>query len=161
MPPKQCPECGRFLKNAFIDALGDIGTPCPRCEGTLTASMFEGSDDAAGPATRSEPMLVPAGGAGDEVSVRPPDLEPEAVRDRSPDVLAGWDVGVGEAEVASWRQDRRPVPVDTLVVVGAGVAGVVAGLLLLPEHRLRGASFGALGGFAGAATARRVWRLRT
>jgi len=164
VPPKQCPECGRFLKNAFIDALDGIGTPCPRCDGTLTAAMFAGSfggsGGAAGPATRSEPLLVPAGGSGDEVSVRPPDLEPEAVRDRSPDVLAGWDVGVGEAEVAAWRQDRRPVPVDTLVVVGAGVAGVVAGLLLLPEHRLRGASFGALSGFAGAATVRRVWRLR-
>ncbi len=159
MPPKQCPECGRFLKNAFIDALGELGAACPRCGGTLTASMFDGAD--AAPTSRSEPTPVPAGGAGDEVSVRPPDLEPDAVRDRSPDVLAGWDVGVGEAEIAAWRRDRRPVPVDTLVVLGAGVVGVVAGLLLVPEHRVRGATFGALGGVAAAATVRRVWRLRT
>jgi len=92
--------------------------------------------------------------------VRPPDLEPDMVRDRSLDVLAGWDVGVGEAEVASWRRDRRPVPVDTLVVVGAAVTGLLAGLLLVPEHRARGASLGALTGLVGAATVRRVWRLR-
>jgi hypothetical protein len=151
VPPKQCPECRRFLVDAFIEALDVSGTPCPRCGGTLTASMFEDGD---------AQVLVPAGGAGDEVSIRPPDLEPEAVRDRSLDVLAGWEVGVGEAEIASWRQDRRPVPVDTLTVLGAGAAGVLLGLLLVPQRRVRGASLGALAGIVGAAAVRRVWVLR-
>ena len=160
---KPCPECGRFLENAFVDALARSDAVCQHCDAILTASMFDstvGSDDVAEVEARAAPVLVPEDASDDEISVRPPDLEPDMVRDRSLDVLAGWDVGVGEAEVASWRRDRRPVPVDTLVVVGAAVTGLLAGLLLVPQHRARGASLGALTGLVGAATVRRVWRLR-
>jgi hypothetical protein len=175
VPPKQCPECGRFLKNAFIQALGDRGTACPRCDRTLTAAMFE--DEVL---TGGRTIPVPAGGSSDdpgdggplggseapevhepdEVSVRPPDLEPDAVRDRTLDVLAGWDVGVSEAEVAAWRQDRRPFPTDTVSLIGAGATGLLLGLLLVPQHRVRGASLGALAGVVGSAVARQVWLLR-
>jgi hypothetical protein len=180
VPPKQCPACGRFLKTGFVDALDEVGAACPGCDGDLTASMFgqldqrDQPDERTGRAPvvevaeldpevsgRAEPMPIPAGGSGDEVSVRPPDLEPDAVRDRSLDVLAGWDVGVGQAEVEAWRRDRRPVPIDTLVVAGAGFTGVVAGLWFDTDHRARGAWLGALTGIIGAATVRRVWRLRT
>ena len=164
MPPKPCPRCGRFLENAFVDALAGSDAACPHCDANLTASMFDPaarSDELTEVGDRAEPVLVGKGGSDDEVSVRPPDLEPDMVRDRSLDVLAGWDVGVGEAEIASWRRDRRPVPIDTLVVVGAGFTGLFAGLLLVPRHRAQGASLGALTGLVGAATARRVWRLRT
>jgi hypothetical protein len=176
--PKQCPECGRFLKNAVIQALGDRGAACPRCGSTLTAAMFE--DEVL---TGGRTIPVPAGGSGDdpgdggpleepevpelhevnevhEVSVRPPDLEPDAVRDRTLDVLAGWDVGVGEAEIAAWRQDRRPFPTDTVSLIGAGATGLLLGLLLVPQHRVRGASLGALAGVVGAAIVRQVWLLR-
>jgi hypothetical protein len=172
VPPKQCPECGRFLKNAFIQALGDRGTVCPRCDSTLMAAMFE--DEVL---TGRRTIPVPAGGSSDdpgdggpfegseagevpEVSVRPPDLEPDAVRDRTLDVLAGWDVGVGEAEVAAWRQDRRPFPTDTVSLIGAGATGLLLGLLLVPQHRVRGASLGTLAGVVGSAIVRQVWLLR-
>jgi len=160
---KPCPECGRLLENAFVDALARSDAACPHCDAVLTASVFDssaGSDDDTEVEARAEPLRVPGRGSDNDVSVRPPDLEPDMVRDRSLDVLAGWDVGVGDAEVASWRRDRRPVPVDTLVVIGAALTGLLAGLLLVPQHRARGGSLGALTGLVGAASARRVWRLR-
>jgi hypothetical protein len=156
--PKQCPACGRFLERAFIETLRDGDAPCPRCEGTLTAAMFAERDA----------MSIPAGGSSDAaaadtpdaVSVRPPDLEPGAVRDRSPDVLAGWDTGVSQEEIASWRHDRRPFPTDTVVVVGAGLAGLALGVAFDDDHRLRGAVVGALIGILGSAISRQVWHLR-
>lgn len=116
-------------------------------------------------------MTVPAGGAVDDasgeraddpeqVSVRPPDLEPGEVRDPTLDVLAGWDVGADAAQVAAWRQDRRPFPADTVAVVGGGAAGLVAGLVIAPQHRVRGASLGLLAGVIVAAVVRQIWLLR-
>lgn len=93
-----------------------------------------------------------------ESSVRPPDLEPESVRDT--DVLAGWDVAVSEAETASWSVDARPVPVDTIAVLAAAGLGAVAGLFVSPTRRASGASLGALGGAIAAGIARRIWRLK-
>lgn len=169
MPPKQCPECGRFLKNAFVDALANGPVACPRCEATLDASRFAGGapgripvpaggsgDDEPDPARAGEPAPRP-----DEVSVRPPDLAPDTVRDGTDDVLAEWDHGASAAEIASWRADRRPFPLDTVVVIGGGVAGLIAGLIGGRDHRVRDAALGAIAGVGGAAVVRRVWRLQS
>jgi hypothetical protein len=141
VPPEQCPECRRFLKRELVAGLSAAPAACPGCAVQLTAAMF---------ATAA---------ADDDHSVRPPDLTPEEVGAQPRDVLAGWDIGAGPDEVASWREDHRPFPLDTVLVVGAGVAGLVAGALLDPRHRTRSAAVGAGVGVAVVAVARRLWRL--
>jgi hypothetical protein len=96
---------------------------------------------------------------GDDTSIRPPDLAPETVRGPEDDVLAGWDLGAGPDEVASWQRDRRPFPTDTVVVVGTGVIGLLAGVALDRDHRGRGALIGGSGGLVAASVARRLWVL--
>lgn len=146
MPPQQCPECGRFLKKDFVAALGAEPTPCPRCETGLTAALF-------GAAPAAEPAAARTA-AGDDASVRPPDLQPTDVRDAPAGVLEGWDRGTGPPAVV----DRAPLPIDAIVLAGAGLVGAVLGSML-GERGCRGAVLGAAGGVLGAAVARRVWRL--
>jgi hypothetical protein len=86
-------------------------------------------------------------------SVRPPDLEPDAVRD-APDPLSGWDVGTGPPPA----HDRRPFPTDTVVVVAAGLVGLIAGALT-GRRPVRDAGLGGLGGLVAAGALRRIWRL--
>jgi hypothetical protein len=180
VPPPQCPECGRFLKRAVVDALTDDPTACPRCGTGLVAAMFaDAADDATAPAPtgpgaeaaeersvrppdlgRADPattriLEVTGGGPG---SVRPPDLPPVTVRDEPRDVLEGWDVGADPAELERWRHDRPPFPTDTVIVAGAGVAGALLGALVA-DRRARGAVLGGLAGVVGAAVCRQVWRL--
>lgn len=147
MPPTQCPECGRFLKKVLVAGLEQASAPCPGCSVQLTAAMFLLSEDD---------------------SVRPPDLAPDEVRDppaaTAPgsvdgDVLAGWDTGVDAAEIASWRKDRRPFPTDTIVIAGAGAAGLLIGMFVRSDRRGSGAVLGLLAGVVGAAVVRRIWRL--
>ena len=147
MPPRQCPQCGRFLKNALVDGLAHASQPCPGCATVLTAAMFE---------PVAEP---PAADAASQVSVRPPDLEPESVRDPEQDVLAGWDVGATAAEMASWREDRPPFPLDAAMVAGGALLGGLCGALGDPQRRARGAAIGVTAGVATAVVARRLWRL--
>ena len=192
MPPQQCPECGRFLKNALVEGLTAAPAPCPKCGIELTAEMF-GLADADGPPAvpvgltdplvtdpgvtgPGSPDVAPATSAGDDTpleavaiaaapvrtsngatpvapSIRPPDLAPEAVRDRD-DPLAGWDVGVPLPEV----RDRRPFPTDTVLVAAGAVGGAVAGSLTI-DRRGRGATLGALAGVGAVALIRRIWLL--
>jgi hypothetical protein len=161
VPPQQCPECGRFLKKAFVAGLSDGPAPCPRCAVSLTAAMFDltGSHVRVVDAAASDEPPVDGTPPEPEPSVRPPDLSPETVREAEVDVLAGWDVGADADEVASWRADQRPFPTDTVVVVGAGALGAVLGAVLAREGRGRGAVGGVLLGVLAAAIARRVWRL--
>lgn len=168
MPPQQCPECGRFLKKDLVASLGTEPTPCPRCETGLTAAMFAVGPvpaaqvaDAEAPAGQpapgtheSEPATGQVAPVAGEVSVRPPDLQPTQVRDRSADVLEGWDRETGPPPVV----DHAPFPLDAAVLAGAGLAGAVLGALF-GERGCRGAVLGAAGGVLGAAAARRVWRL--
>ena len=42
MPPKRCPECGRFLSNELVASLADTSLPCPRCEAPLEADKLVG-----------------------------------------------------------------------------------------------------------------------
>ena len=166
MPPKQCPYCGRFLKNALVEGLAEGAQPCPGCQATLASELFDAaSGSAEGAASTPSADGSPAAGAaiwepteGGAGSVRPPDLRPDEVRDDGSDVLESWDRGAGPAEIASWDQDGRPFPIDAVVVAASGlVGGVVGGLLL--RHRLRGALVGGLLGAVVAAVIRQVWRL--
>ena len=147
MAPKQCPNCGRFLSNALVEGLADGSAPCPGCEVQLTAGLF---GDRAGP-DGTDDLAAP--------SVRPPDLPPEQVRDDASDVLDGWDRGAGAAEIASWAQDRRPFPTDTVVVASGALGGALLGAVLTPR-RGRGAVVGALLGLLVAAGLRRIWQLQ-
>lgn len=160
MPPKQCPMCGRFLKNILVTRLAEGEQPCPGCGDALTADMFGGAD---GPlsATGTPADAAPVGGAtSDEAkaSVRPPDLPPDEVRDDASDVLDGWDRGASAAEMAGWAQDRSPFPTDAVVVAATGFGGMLVGGLLLRD-RLRGVVLGGLLGVVVAAVVRQVWRL--
>ena len=185
MPPQQCPECGRFLKNALVEGLADAPAPCPKCGIELTAERF-GVVDAEGPPAVpagltdpevTDPEVVDAAAASSDdapleavavaaapapttngatpvaPSIRPPDLAPEAVRDRD-DPLAGWDLGVPLPEV----RDRRPFPTDTVLVAAGAVGGAVAGSLTV-DRRGRGATIGALAGVGAVALIRRIWLL--
>jgi hypothetical protein len=141
VPPEQCPECGRFLKQAFVTGLADAAAPCPRCGTELSLDRL----------AEGRPGPEPVGDA----SVRPPDLRPDAVRDLA-DPLAGWDVGVPAGTAAV--RDERPFPIDTVVVVGAGIVGGLLGALL-GRRTVRDGALGALGGAAGAGAVRRIWQL--
>jgi hypothetical protein len=170
VPPQQCPECGRFLKKAFVESLTSTPTPCPRCEAELTVHTF-GLEDiippAPGPqdpapagvpaapdaASRAAAPPPPPAAAGTEPSVRPPDLQPGAVRDAGEDVLTGWDPA-GPAPVV----DRAPFPTDLVVLATSGAAGALLGGLF-GERGCRGALLGGASGVIGAALARQVWRL--
>jgi hypothetical protein len=189
VPPKRCPECGRFLANDLVSSLADAPAPCPRCgielhpdtivggerprraratrpaaataTGPVAAAPEETTSSRSATAADTETVAAPspAGALGAD-SIRPPDLDPQAVRTADEDVLAGWDVGASAAEVASWQLDERPFPTDTVVVVGSAVVGGLLGALLADRHRGRWAALGALGGAAGAGAARRIWELR-
>ena len=161
MPPQQCPECGRFLKNALIENLAQEPAPCPGCDVELTSAMFAGSaPDPSGAADPAAPTAsrVPHEGQRD-VSVRPPDLEPTAVRSTDDDPLARWDVGATADEVASWRVDQRPFPTDAVVVAAAAVVGLGVGCAADREVRARGAVVGFVAGAVAGAIVRRIWRL--
>lgn len=138
VPPMQCPNCGRFLKNALVESLAEGDQPCPGCEVALTADMFDADASA---------------------SVRPPDLYPAEVRDDASDVLDGWDRGASAAEIASWAQDHRPFPTDTVAVAAGALGGVLFGAAVT-RHRIRGGVLGGLVGAVVAAVIRQVWRLQ-
>jgi len=113
---------------------------------------------AVGPAARAEAQEAhpPRKGA----SVRPPDLDPRDVQAVDDDVLAGWDIGATDEEIAAWRLDRRPFPTDTVVVAVGAVLGGVLGSAVSTRRRPLGAGAGLLGGAVAAGAARRVWELR-
>lgn len=153
MPPKQCPNCGRFLKNVLVEALEDGPQPCPGCAEPLTPDLL-GRDSG----TVADGAGHRAGSGDGGASVRPPDLDPGDVRDDASDVLEGWDRGADAAEIATWNEDHAPLPVDAIVVGGSGLVGALLGAVLL-RRRVRGALVGGLFGVLAAAVARRIWRL--
>jgi hypothetical protein len=79
----------------------------------------------------------------------------ETDRGSAADVLAGWDPA-GPPPVLD---GGAPFPMDTVVAVGAMVAGMVAGLAIGGRHPLVRAKVGGVIGLAGAIAARRMWRL--
>ncbi|MFP4149853.1 MAG: hypothetical protein ACLFUG_05785 [Nitriliruptoraceae bacterium] len=155
MPPKRCPECGRFLANDLVASLAEAPAPCPRCGVTLHPDTIVGGE-------RDRPARTTAHAASSEApdSVRPPDLDPATVRARDDDPLAGWDAGATPEEVASWRADVRPFPTDTLVVASGAVVGGLLGAVLPERPRGRCIALGAATGTLGAGIARRIWVLR-
>ncbi len=168
MPPAQCPECGRFLAKAFVQNLATEPADCPKCGLRLSSAHFpEVLGQAASPEGPSE---EPAGAAElrddttpdpDDLSVRPPDLDPGQVRttdDGGRDPLQGWDPP--DADVVAldqFRAGRQPPP-DAAILAGAGLAGAVAGALVA-DRRGTGVAVGLAIGVAAGAVARQVWRL--
>jgi len=71
------------------------------------------------------------------------------------DVLSGWDPD-GPPPVLD---GRAPFPTDTVIAVGAVVAGVAIGLARGGRHPLVRAKVGGLLGLGAAIVARRMWRL--
>jgi hypothetical protein len=71
------------------------------------------------------------------------------------DVLAGWDPA-GPPPVLD---GRAPFPTDTVIAVGAMLAGMVAGAAFGGRHPLVRAKLGGLLGLGAAIAARRMWRL--
>lgn len=168
MPPAQCPDCGRFLSKGFVQNLATEPADCPKCGHRLSAAQFpEELGQAAAP---DGPVEEPAAAAAlrddttpdpDDLSVRPPDLDPGDVRttdDGGRDPLRGWDPPDADVvELDRFRAGRRPPP-DGAIVAGAGLAGAVAGLLVA-DRRGRGAIVGLAAGVTAAAVARQVWTL--
>jgi len=176
VPPKRCPECGRFLSNELVASLASSSVPCPRCDTPLSTDTIvggSGSGSGARGGPRSQPVVTaaavgPAARAEAQeahpprkgASVRPPDLDPRDVQAVDDDVLAGWDIGATDEEIAAWRLDRRPFPTDTVVVAVGAVLGGVLGSAVSTRRRPLGAGAGLLGGAVAAGAARRVWELR-
>ena len=106
--------------------------------------------DPSEPATTSHVRVVtPAprvGSTSSAASSAPGDVE---------DVLAGWDPD-GPPPVLD---GSAPFPTDTVVAVGAMVAGVVLGLGRGGRHPFVRANVGGLLGLGAAIVARRMWRL--
>jgi hypothetical protein len=136
--PPRCPECGRFLSKDFIQGLLDEPAPCPRCEETLTADHFHGSD----PLVHAQEPLAE--------SVRPPDLPPtEVLPPEDRDVLAGWDEEVGYQGERARQTVAAPLGAAA-AIVGAGVAGGLIGSAISRKHRSAGAVVGTLAGAVAA-----------
>jgi hypothetical protein len=71
------------------------------------------------------------------------------------DVLAGWDPA-GPPPVLD---GSAPFPTDTVIAVGAMVAGMALGIAVGGRHPLIRAKVGGILGLAAAVAARRMWRL--
>lgn len=71
------------------------------------------------------------------------------------DVLAGWDPDGPPPAL----DGSAPFPTDSVVAVGATVAGVVIGLARGGRHPIMRAKVGGLVGLGAAIVARRMWRL--
>lgn len=140
----KCPQCGRFLRRDVVEELAARPVDCPECGARIPRDE----------APRDEVVsrlgdAVPAGVVGSS----------EVSPGRNRGVLDGWDVGVAEAEVASWNRDARPFPVDVTAIVAGAAAGAVSGARSAGAGRARAAATGAVVGAAIAAGARRIWRL--
>jgi hypothetical protein len=177
VPPKRCPECGRFLSNELVASLASSSVPCPRCDTPLSAdTIVAGSGGSSRIGSRPRPVAAApvaaaavtsapvneqeAGERREAASVRPPDLDPREVQTADGDVLSGWDVGVTADEVAAWRTDRRPFPTDTVVVAVGALLGGILGSILFGRRRALGTGVGVLGGAVAAGAGLRVWELR-
>jgi hypothetical protein len=56
VPPKRCPECGRFLANDLVSSLSDAPAPCPRCGQELRPDTIIGGGERS---RRSRPTRAP------------------------------------------------------------------------------------------------------
>lgn len=160
MPPAQCPQCGRFLARSFILGLATEPQACPKCGFRLSSANFP--DELGQAATPEAPAEEPARAAElredapadpGPATVRPPDLDPDAVGapTAAPDPLADWD------RTTPAPQGHEPPP-DAAILAGTGLTGVLLGALLA-RRRGQGALLGGLIGLIAAAIARQVWRL--
>ena len=58
MPPKRCPECGRFLSNELVASLAETSLPCPRCDTLLEADKLVGGTSASRRSPRRQTASV-------------------------------------------------------------------------------------------------------
>lgn len=162
MPPKQCPECGRFLSRAFIASLKVETAPCPKCATPLPAALFGVPEADVAPTGRDE---EPANAAQlraetpmmSEDLTDPPPPPPPTVASSTPasppaSTLAGWD------DHETLEPSAGGAPPDAAIVAGAGVFGALVGMLVA-SRRGRGGLLGLIAGVLAAAVARRVWEL--
>jgi hypothetical protein len=129
VPPEQCPECGRSLRQEFVSALAAAAAPCPRCGTELTADRLGGqpapeldpAERTAVPATAEDagppppPVVAEVSGhavvQADEdapavtsptTSVRPPDLGADGGTSVRPPDLRPEAVRDLDDPVAGW-----------------------------------------------------------
>lgn len=187
--PAQCPDCGRFLSKDLIRGLRAGPVPCPRCQASLAAERFAGSEilaeiappasvpsatspqapppQASPPGTSPPPAPPPqertaaATSAPVTVSVRPPDLPPTAVRPvEDRDVLEGWDLEPSGSE--GLIAELTPERTGAIaIVLGSGVAGGLVGAAVGGRHRTPAAVIGTLLGAVLALLGTRVLWERT
>jgi len=153
VPPKQCPECGRFLAAAFVAALVEQPTPCPKCATPLAVEHGEpvvvGAAGHAVAAPAAAPTHAPAAADATVPAVAPTDDAPAAVRPSDRDPLEGWDGP--DAPAPRDDLDRGPGVVDPATAVPAVLVGGVLGALLGGRsHRRLGALLGAMLGAVAA-----------
>lgn len=163
MPPKQCPECGRFLASAFVAALAEDPATCPKCDVELTTDgagspvpvdgpsgdVVDVAAQADAPVADAAPLAdagarTPARAAAAEPARAPsPPTAPAAPGARDP--LQGWDT-----------TGRRPAPPDPGGFDPQQAAPFVGGGLLLGlllggrDHRVLGGVLGTLLGLVAA-----------
>ncbi len=174
MPPRQCPECGRFLRKDLVEALASGPQPCPRCEAPLTAEMFREagappSEPAAvaqspesalsapptgEPVAVPEPAEAPPAAAASPAPAQPPVMD-APVEGTSDDPLQGWDADgyVARTTDVLQAEDRTPV-----LAAGGAASGALIGFVALGRTRSRGALLGALVGAATGAVVARMTR---
>lgn len=153
--PVQCPECARFLSNAFVAGLQKGPAPCPKCETELRSQQFE---DAEGNATTPVADRGSTGSAvAGEGSVRPPDLAPATVRDGGPDPLAGWDRHGDAGPMVGLGPEHDPAATGAAIGVG-GVVGALIGAVAADRSVLGALVGGAIGGALAAAGAHAIAR---
>lgn len=153
MAPAQCPECGRFLSKTFVASLTVESADCPKCETLLTATQF-GLDQSEGVTTPKDRDEEPAQAAA--LRAEPPVATPSPAPVR--EVLADWDQGGASVHDLDAHRGGNGAPPDAAILGGAGVAGLLVGLVV-SDRRGRGGLIGLILGLLAAAVAKKVWVL--
>ena len=131
MPPKRCPECGRFLSNELVAALADSSLPCPRCETPLEVDELVGGTSASRRSPRRQ--ASPAGPAVEAAaSTAPPPVAAtpapaaEAIEVPSAAADSGAAAASGDEGAAGTAASIRPPDLDPHEVQAPG-GDVLAG----------------------------------
>lgn len=120
MPPKRCPECGRFLSNELVASLAGTSLPCPRCETPLEADkLIGGTSESRRSSRRRASPAEPAAQAA--ASAAMPLAAAAAIDDQGD----AEDIGpaaetTGREEVADTAASVRPPDLDPREVQDPG-----------------------------------------
>ncbi|MTV25924.1 hypothetical protein FTX61_10965 [Nitriliruptoraceae bacterium ZYF776] len=105
MPPQQCPECGRFLKNALVEGLASAPAPCPKCGIELTAGMFDEDGGSVVPSPTGE-------SAAPEEATAAPAVDPDGPPPLPAAALAAEDPAAAPAAGATQAAPPPPAVAD-------------------------------------------------